>query len=325
MLTRRHQVLAALKSSDRGCDDCGVNGRLVQICVICAIAATTGASACALSGTGDAHAIDTLPAVSPDGKSVAFVHIRDDRSRDVHVSRLDRKPRRLTTSGGEWPAWSPDGSKIVFARYVEAKDKWELDLVNSDGTHLHRLTTAAGRDGEGDLAPAWSPDGKTIAFEGDDDIRLINVDGTKNQLLVSNGGEPAWSPDGTKIAFIRPAGRAFASTLRILDIKAKLAVMVAQSARASIQRPAWSPDGRALAFEDMPSDAPSARYPTVTKYTEVYLLYLDNHRRTRLTDNKTFDGSPAWTPDGRIVFERSGRLHVMSSDGTNVRQIFHQS
>jgi Tol biopolymer transport system component len=55
-----------------------------------------------------------------------------------------------------WPAWSPDGRRVVFARHV--KDAFQLFVMNRDGSDVRQLTDAAGEF----TNPRWSPDGKTI-------------------------------------------------------------------------------------------------------------------------------------------------------------------
>ena len=55
------------------------------------------------------------------------------------------------------PAWSPDGSRIVFASTRGESTYSEIYVVNADGRDLQRLTTTP----EEDLDPAWSPDGQT--------------------------------------------------------------------------------------------------------------------------------------------------------------------
>ena len=101
-------------------------------------------------------------------------------------------------AGDEFPAWSPDGSKIVFQRNLE------IYVMNANGTGQTNLTNNAA----GDQEPDWSPDGSKIAFrssrDGNVEIYKMNADGSGQTRLTNNTREdahPAWSPDGSKIAF----------------------------------------------------------------------------------------------------------------------------
>ncbi len=64
------------------------------------------------------------------------------------------EPRRLGEATGSDPAWSPDGTQIVFV------DGGRLYAIHRDGTMLHELAHVSGRA----KSPAWSADGATIRF-----------------------------------------------------------------------------------------------------------------------------------------------------------------
>src|SRR5438093_11919803 len=96
--------------------------------------------------------------------------------------------------GNVQPAWSPDGSKIAFAR-TGASNLYEIFTMNSDGTNQLQLT----HDGVIDAEPSWSPDGTKILFTSNQDdsnpsrfdIHVMNSDGTSGTRLTSGPGSDA--------------------------------------------------------------------------------------------------------------------------------------
>ncbi|MDA1349887.1 MAG: hypothetical protein O3A47_13645 [Chloroflexi bacterium] len=110
-----------------------------------------------------------------------------------------RRVSRLTDNAyiDEYPAWSPDGSKIAFASLRDGSRG--IYVMNADGTNQTRLTSDL--DQWTDLWPTWSPDGSRIAFwsrrGSDGDIHVVNTDGSGEIRITDTIGvneEPAWSP-----------------------------------------------------------------------------------------------------------------------------------
>ena len=146
-----------------------------------------------------------------------------DRRKHVFVIGLDGDDERQLTDGdcenGE-PAWSADGTRIVFASM--RGDRWDVEFVealyelevDSDGAEPRRLT----QSDESASSPSFSPDGALIAylhtpedgtFPHHSQIAVLRADGTERRILTASldrqcapyplGRDPVW--DGDRIAF----------------------------------------------------------------------------------------------------------------------------
>jgi dipeptidyl aminopeptidase/acylaminoacyl peptidase len=179
---------------------------------------------------------------SPNGQKIAYTRL------GVYIANADGTSETLVTNKLgpldptqyliDWPAWSPDGSKLVFSG-ASIGTLNDLYVVNADGTGLTRLTnTPSVYEG----APTWSPDGSKIAFEANSvAIYLMNPDGTDiKQISFSSDGQafPQWSPDGRKIAFWR------SGAIWVMNPDGTGQAQI-EPGRAAV----WSPDGTQFAFE----------------------------------------------------------------------------
>ena len=118
---------------------------------------TAGDAAAQLSSLSDAYD----PAWSPDCTWIVFTHDRSlwlMRNDGTDLRRLTPYDARTSSAA----AWSPDGTRIAYARTHYVDDHWEshIWLVNADGTGRTQFTAGDVWDDE----PAWSPDGARLAF-----------------------------------------------------------------------------------------------------------------------------------------------------------------
>ena len=143
---------------------------------------------------------DEYPAFSPDGKKIAFDRLTKATRGIYTVNTEGGGLKRLSDSPkGLWdtaPSWSADGTKIVFDR-VDFGSTYDVFLMNSEGTHLRKLT---GKTGDA-FSPDFSPDGKRIVYVGRKrgsgaNLYAMNADGTNiRKLAQTHGGyEPDWQP-----------------------------------------------------------------------------------------------------------------------------------
>jgi hypothetical protein len=184
-------------------------------------------------------------AYAPIGKQAEFLTINPDGSGERSV------PVPVPGFVGV-PSWSPDGSRIVFAvNSFDAQSSeggnWDIYVANADGTDPVRLTTD-----RVDHSPTWSPDGTKIAYVygygGDQQIRVMNADGSGVQELTSDHGfhsSPAWSPGGSQIAYVAFDGTN--SNIYVMNSDGSDSHQVTDDP-AHEDAPAWSPDGQLIAF-----------------------------------------------------------------------------
>lgn len=191
---------------------------------------------------------DRYPALSPDGKHVAFTSDRDGTYNlyvmDIDGGHVDQLTHEKAPTVTYMPSWNGDGSAIVFGLHG---DKPWIASIAPDGSNLQKL-------GEGH-DPCVSPDGKTIAYTGDlagggFSVFAINSDGSGKRRLTQHVNQmgavfPCWSPDGTKISYSDQDGEA----LEVFVCNADGSQPTQMTHLGGISTPsAWSPDGAWISF-----------------------------------------------------------------------------
>jgi hypothetical protein len=107
-----------------------------------------------------------------------------------------------------FPAYSPDGSRIYYNRYTSPAGVIQAWVMNADGSNPHRFNVngPAGGWWEGEMAP--SPDGRWVVMwrvpsGGVGRITLFPADGSGDGTVIGppigGTGHWGWSPDSTKL------------------------------------------------------------------------------------------------------------------------------
>ncbi|HET9515895.1 MAG TPA: hypothetical protein VFO95_18325, partial [Gemmatimonadales bacterium] len=204
---------------------------------------------------------ESHPALSPDGRTVVFAGERAGHAGLWLVDIASGQVRRLTTPPrtDDFPAWSPDGSRIAFIRDV-ARMEGER-VVRFAGLHL--IDTAGGEpvlvplgdSGRTSVRqPAWSADGRKlyVAAPRRGGTAIWEVDLTnRGQREVGDSAlsptVPAPSPDGHTLAFLAPdsAGR---TQVWLHDLTTRKTRRLTDHPEITAQSLRWNRDGTALLY-----------------------------------------------------------------------------
>ncbi|MEX2182742.1 MAG: hypothetical protein WD771_11920 [Gemmatimonadaceae bacterium] len=224
--------------------------------------------------TGGLIPVYVSPALSPDGRQIAFISMgslfRAEVFLDLYLADATTGKRiaRLTKStldpefeelrfGYSQGAFSPDGRLFAFTAQRQGKDVLYIyDLRRKRVSHWIDVPLQTM------LSPSWSPDGRRLVFsgqqQGTSDLYIVDADGQNLQRLtddVFGDLQPQWSPDGRYIAFATERGpqsdlrelRFGEWRISLYDLETGEEMLVPGQAGKNLN-PMWAPDGTSLAF-----------------------------------------------------------------------------
>jgi Tol biopolymer transport system component len=214
------------------------------------------------------------PDYSPDGQQIVFERrfggVRPDAI--MLMGSDGSSPALVNTTcaadpclGDNSPAWSPDGTRLVFERafgpIVKDQAAGGLDLTsNADGSGEQVILQSLPLGREPHDAQ-WSPDGTRIAVNmlniearprNGSAIYVLNADGCDFHRITPrrlNAGNPDWSPDGKRIVFNSSyEGQAAVEIYTVRPDGSGLKRVRKEPKDSFSFEPVWSPNGKRIAF-----------------------------------------------------------------------------
>lgn len=266
------------------------------------------------------------PAVSPDGRSLAFAACREAvLLSECDVRKVDLRegytvtgtPQRLTPERVfrlTGITWTADGRYVIYgAQQTPGMTLWR---VRSDGRQPPEPIVTAGTSA---LTPAAGHTGRRLAFSQafqDDDVYRLDPDGGARPVARSSSfdSNPQLSPDGRRFAFC---------SMRSGE---RVEVWMARSDGTGEQQlthgpglwqcsPTWSPDGRLIAFDSRTRDGE----------WHIWTIESESRRLRQVTKGPGKQNMPTWSQDGQWIYfswdQGSGRdiWRIHTQNGTTQR------
>jgi Tol biopolymer transport system component/DNA-binding winged helix-turn-helix (wHTH) protein len=259
---------------------------------------------------------DFFPAVSPDGRTLAFIRGSEQLARDIYVMGLPSGPVQRITHGclAMSLAWTEDSSSIVFSSSRNgALSLWRVKATGGDPQRL----AAVGDDA---YAPAIAKHGHRLIYShgsamwGIFAVDLAYKSATPAVILTSSEQDaaPHISPSGDHIIF--QSWRSGSREIWAAQIDGSNPVQLTDNPGQSAGDPSWSPDGKFIALD--------AR---LDSFAHIYVINASGGKPRAITSGSYNDVAPSWSADGQYLYfgsNRSGSWQIwrVQVDGSHAPQ-----
>ena len=250
------------------------------------------------------------PAISPDGKRVAFEALNQ-----LWLLEIGGAATALTNDQfyKQTPAWSPDGTRLAYSSDKDGTTNvYILDLATRKERRLTNLRESAALD------PVWSPDGKQIAYQGQEGtVYVMDVAGGAPREVIRTTyepGRPSWSANGKalSLAVLRAYSKRYregTSLILTADLATGKQVLTEPAPYKSIMTrgldgPVYSPAGGQVAY-------------VMDGYLWVRAVDANGlpvSEARPITEEMT--DAPSWSGDGKhLLYLSAGRMRLVAADG----------
>jgi eukaryotic-like serine/threonine-protein kinase len=266
-----------------------------------------------LTSAQEKRFLDSQPAFSPDGRTLAFIREVAVGVRDIYLLTLSDdfrpigEPKRLTFENRLTfrPVWASDGREIIFSSGLYLNPG--LFRISASSSGKPQRLAGVGEDGS-ELAVSHRARRLVYTRELiDNNIWRVEVPGSDGKMsspikLISStrvDEDAQFSPDGKKIAF--SSNRTGSFEIWICNSDGSHAQQLT-SLGVFCGGGYWSPDGERIAFDSI-----------LAEQWDVFVTSSSGGKPTRLTSDPASDLWSRWSRDGRWIYfasDRSGEYQV---------------
>ena len=200
------------------------------------------------------------------------------------------------------PAWSPDGTEILFTRFRSGYNEGPADLliINLDTTSIKTLVS----DGSGNInlpGSSWNPISHKIVFastrDPHDEIYIIGDNGkTGDEIRVTDRSsevayEPSFSPDGQWVVF-----ESHQLDVEGYGVITKYKIDGSQTYQPltdetdDCRQPNWSPAGNRILYQKFFEDQ-----------WDIWVMNIDGSGKKRVTSGNGDKTDASFSPDGKWI------------------------
>jgi len=223
------------------------------------------------------HSVTTMPAVSPDGKMIAFTTYAQGNPKIMIFSTATNRKLPFynpVSSAVETPEFTPDLQHVLFSASL---DGWvQICISDLNGGDMRRLSHVRAIEVSAKVNPKNPTQVIFISGRsGSEQLWRMNIDGGDLAQLTDGEGyvaNPAWNPNGQIIAFAWTKGYEPGNyNIFVMDVAKRVPIQLTLGTGRN-ENPWWAPDGVHLVFSSKRG-----------RSTQLYTMLADGTQVTQLT------------------------------------------